>query len=335
MFMYAYHLSLLGAAASLGRRAQVDVGDLGLEGMAVDGWGRPVNDLRISLTQRCNFSCLFCHREGEEDAEGEATVEELERAAKVASRLGIRRFKLTGGEPLMRDDIIELVERISRYGEEVSMTTNGSLLADRAMALREGGLKRVNVSLHSIRRSVFQRITGVDALEEVEEGVEAAIEAGLHPVKLNMVVMRGVNSEEISEMIEYSRGNGSILQLIEFQPIGLGAADWSRLHYDLNPVEEVLMRSSERVVERQLHRRKQYHLMGGGVVEVVRPMHNSEFCRHCTRMRMTSDGRLKPCLMRGDNLVEFVSLMRGGAPEERLLEAFREAVAWREPYWRD
>lgn len=300
-----------------------------------DGWGRPVNNLRISLTQRCNFSCFFCHREGEDDADGEATLEEVERIAALASKLGIRRFKLTGGEPLMRGDILELVERVSRIGEEVSMTTNGSLLADKASELKERGLRRVNISLHSLRRRTFQWITGRDALREVEEGVEASVEAGLNPVKLNMVVMEGVNAEEIPEMIYYSKSKGAILQLIEFQPIQDGAAHWNRFYYDLKTVEEILDKMSERIVERQLHRRRQYHLRGGGVVEVVRPMHNTEFCRYCTRMRVTSDGRLKPCLMRNDNLVELASLMRTGASDEMLIKAFKEAVARREPYWRD
>lgn len=300
-----------------------------------DGWGRPVNNLRISLTQRCNFSCFFCHREGEDDADGEATLEEVERIAAIASKLGIRRFKLTGGEPLMRGDILELVERVSRIGEEVSMTTNGSLLADKASELKERGLRRVNISLHSLRRRTFQWITGRDALREVEEGVEASVEAGLNPVKLNMVVMEGVNAEEIPEMIYYSKSKGAILQLIEFQPIQDGAAHWNRFYYDLKTVEEILDKMSERIVERQLHRRRQYHLRGGGVVEVVRPMHNTEFCRYCTRMRVTSDGRLKPCLMRNDNLVELASLMRTGASDEMLIKAFKEAVARREPYWRD
>ncbi|MEM4726697.1 MAG: GTP 3',8-cyclase MoaA [Candidatus Bathyarchaeia archaeon] len=303
--------------------------------MIRDGWGRPVNNLRISLTQRCNFSCFFCHREGEDDADGEATLEEVERIAAIASKLGIRRFKLTGGEPLMRGDILELVERVSRIGEEVSMTTNGSLLADKASELKERGLRRVNISLHSLRRRTFQWITGRDALREVEEGVEASVEAGLNPVKLNMVVMEGVNAEEIPEMIDYSKSKGAILQLIEFQPIQDGAAHWNRFYYDLKPVEEILDKMSERIVERQLHRRRQYHLRGGGVVEVVRPMHNTQFCRYCTRMRVTSDGRLKPCLMRNDNLIDLLSLMRTGAADEELIEAFREAVAKREPYWRD
>lgn len=300
-----------------------------------DPYGRPINSLRISLTQRCNFNCFFCHREGESNPHGEATAEEIEAVAAAASDLGIRRFKLTGGEPLLRRDVVEVVRRIASYADEVSMTTNGSLLAEKAADLREAGLRRVNVSLHSTRPDAFRRITGIDALSDVERGVSAALESGLRPVKLNVVVLKGLNADDIPEMIEFSKGTGAVLQLIEFQPLQRGAADWERFYYDLRPVEEMLEARSEVVRERALHRRRQYHLRGGGVVEVVRPMHNSRFCRFCTRLRVTSDGRLKPCLMRDDNLVEAVSLLRRGAPRSELVEAFRAAVARREPYWRD
>ena len=300
-----------------------------------DPYGRPINSLRISLTQRCNFNCFFCHQEGETNPRGEATAEEIEAVAATASELGIRRFKLTGGEPLLREDIVEVVRRIAPYADEVSMTTNGSLLAEKAASLREAGLRRVNISLHSAKPKVFSKITGCDMLSEVEEGVEAAIRSGLRPVKLNMVVLNGLNSGEIPRMIEFSKDVGAVLQLIEFQPILRGARDWDRFHYDLSHVEEMLEARSVEVQERALHRRRRYQLKGGGIVEVVRPMHNSQFCRFCTRLRVTSDGRLKPCLMRDDNLVEAVSILRQGEPREMLVDAFSKAVARREPYWRD
>ena len=301
----------------------------------MDPYGRNVNSLRISLTQSCNFNCFFCHKEGESNPHGEMTAEEIEAVAAVASDLGIRRFKLTGGEPLLRGDIDEVVRRIAPYADEISMTTNGSLLTEWAASLREAGLRRVNISLHSARPRVFHKITGVSALPAVERGIVAASESGLNPVKLNMVVLNGLNVDEIPEMIEFSRRVGAILQLIEFQPLQRGAENWSRFYYDLRPVEEMLYARSEMVRERALHRRKQYHLEDGGVVEVVRPIHNSRFCRYCTRLRVTSDGHLKPCLMRDDNLVEAASLLRRGAPREELADAFREAVARRAPYWRD
>lgn len=300
-----------------------------------DPYGRSINSLRISLTQRCNFNCFFCHREGEENPRGETSAEEIETIAEAASELGIRRYKITGGEPLLRDDIVDVVHRITPYAEEVSMTTNASLLASKAVSLRKSGLKRVNISLHSARPDVFKKITGRDALSEVEKGIEAAIGSGLSPVKLNMVVLNGLNSDEIPTMIEFTKELGAVLQLIEFQPIQHGVGGWKEFHFDLRSVERELEANSAEVFERALHRRKQYKLKGGGAVEIVRPMHNSQFCRFCTRLRVTSDGRLKPCLMKDDNLIEAASIIRQGRPRKALVDAFRNAVTLREPYWRD
>lgn len=299
-----------------------------------DPYGRSVDSLRISITQRCNFNCFFCHQEGEHNPRGEATAGEIEEIASIAADLGVRRIKLTGGEPLLRRDVVELVRRMVPLVEEVSITTNGYYMAGKAADLKDAGLKRVNISLHSARPDIFRKITGLDALMEVRKGITAAIECGLRPVKLNMVVMDGVNDEEIPDMIELSREMDAILQLIEYQPLERGADDWERFHHDLRPIERELESRSEGIVERELHRRRQFHLIGGGVVEVVRPLHNTRFCNFCTRLRMTSDGRLKPCLMRDDNLVEAVSLLRNGATREALIGAFKEAVARREPYWK-
>ncbi len=301
----------------------------------IDSHGRRVNSLRISVTQRCNFDCFFCHQEGESNPGGEMSPGEFEAIVSVATELGINKVKLTGGEPLLRDDIIEIVRRIEPYVDEVSMTTNGYGLAERACDLRDAGLKRVNISLHSTRPDVFCKIIGREVLTEVRRGIAAALECGLRPVKLNMVVMKGVNDGEILDMIGFSREVGSILQLIEYQPLERGADDWKKYHFDLRPLEVELEAKAERIVEREMHRRRQYHLGGGAIVEVVRPMHNSQFCRFCTRLRVTSDGQLKPCLMRDDNHVEVVSLLRKGATREEIVEAFEEAVARREPYWRE
>ncbi len=301
----------------------------------IDPYDRRVNSLRISVTQRCDFNCFFCHKEGESNPHGEMTPEEIEALVSTAADLGIKKIKLTGGEPLLREDIVEIVSKISPYVEEVSMTTNAFHLAEKAGELKEAGLQRVNVSLHSACPEVFKEITGCNVLPEVKEGIKAALEAGLKPVKLNMVAMKGVNGEEIFDMIALAKDLGATLQVIEYQPLERGAEDWERYHFDLRPLEEELESLSEAVVEREMHRRKKYHLKDGGVVEVVRPMHNSRFCGYCTRLRLTSDGNLKPCLMREDNHVEAVSLLRDGAGREALVAAFREAVSRRAPYWVD
>jgi cyclic pyranopterin phosphate synthase len=142
-----------------------------------------------------------------------------------------------------------------------------------------------------------------------------------------------VNSDEVEKLIDFSRETSTVLQLIEFQELENGVEYYDRLHYDLSSIEEMLKERSVKVIERELHHRKVYYLREGAQVEVVRPMHNSTFCAYCTRLRLTSDGRLKACLMRDDNLVPFVSLIREGETRERLIEAFKEAVACRVPYW--
>ena len=299
----------------------------------VDPYGRQVNSLRISLTQRCNFDCFFCHQEGESGPNGEVTPDEIEAVVSVAAELGINKIKLTGGEPLLRDDVVEIVRRISPYVDEVSMTTNGYMLKEKACDLREAGLKRVNISFHSTDPEKFCKIIGRESVQAVREGIEEAIRCGLSPIKLNMVVMNGINDMEIEDMIAFSRETGVTLQLIEYQALEKGVEEYDSYHFDLKSLEEQLAARSQSIVEREMHRRKQYHLKGGGIVEVVRPMHNSEFCAYCTRLRMTSDGHLKPCLMREDNHREAVSLMRNGGREE-LVEAFKEAVAAREPFWK-
>ena len=295
-----------------------------------------MNNLRISLTQRCNFNCFFCHREGEQNAHDELSVEEVGRLVEIASSLGMRKIKLTGGEPLLREDIVNIVSRITPLVEEVSMTTNGALLEKYAERLHEAGLKRANISLQSLDAEIFKKITGCDDLDDVKKGIEATVECSLEPVKLNVVVLKGLNDREIPQMIEFSKACGAILQLIEFQPIQAGTEQyWKNLYYDLQGVEATLEAKALKVQVRELQRRKQYYLKDGAVVEVVRPMHNTDFCRYCTRLRITSDGKLKPCLMRNDNLVDTLPLLREGTNPKTLEAAFREAVSRREPYWRE
>ena len=261
------------------------------------------------------------------------TLDEITKVVEIASQLGIRKIKLTGGEPLIREDIVDIVGRISPIVDEVSMTTNASILEDKACALRDAGLARVNISLHTLKPETFHRITDRNYESQVKRGIDAALRCGLRPVKLNMVVMKDVNSDEIPDLIEYSRKTGTILQLIEFQELENGSKYYDEFHYDLEEVEDSLHEDSEKVVTRDLHHRKLYHLENGAQVEVVRPMHNSEFCSYCTRLRLTSDGNLKACLMREDNLVPLVDLIRKGESHETQVEAFREAIRRREPFW--
>lgn len=304
-----------------------------------DKFGRPINSLRISVTQKCNLRCFFCHREGESAPDGEMSVREISQIVETASEFGIKKVKLTGGEPLLRRDIPKVVSRIARYVDEVSLTTNGVLLENYAQSLHAAGLKRVNVSLSSITPERYQKITGKPYIQRVKNGIQAALLSGLYPVKINMVVLKDMNVDEIPRMVDFAKEVGATLQLIEFQPIQReNVAYWKNFHYDLAPIEDWLKNKATAVEENPLHKRKRYVLRrdGGFVcVEIVRPMHNSEFCQNCTRLRVTSDGKLKPCLLRNDNLVDIVPLIRKGVDVGELREAFKKATTLREPYWKE
>jgi len=303
-----------------------------------DSYGRYVSNLRISLTQQCNFDCFFCHKEGQTAPGRELTPSQIEVIAQAAYELGMTKIKITGGEPLLRPDIIDIVSRIANHTSELSLTTNGYLLNKLALPLKTAGLHRVNVSLHSIHPQTFKQITGISGVTHVKEGVTAAIDARLHPVKINMVVLKGINDTEISQMIDYTAQQGAILQLIEFQPVqNYNWTPWRKYHLDLRDIEGHLANEALRTIERDLHRRKQYTLPranGIATIEVVRPMHNSKFCQNCHRLRITSDGQIKPCLLRNDNLVPLSTNNDEVLDLQNLKQAFRFAINQREPYWR-
>jgi len=299
-----------------------------------DSYGRKIDSLRISVTQKCNFNCFFCHQEGEHDSGKEMTPEEIKNIVFAAAEFGINKIKITGGEPLIRNDIVEIISKIAPYVNEVSMTTNAFFLNEKAYDLQRAGLMRVNISLHSIKPDNYKKITGIDAFSKVEEGIKTAQMCGLNPIKLNMVIMNGINDSEISGALNFAVKYNAVLQVIEYQPLERGMDDWNKYYYDLTPLEDTWSRQATNIIEREMHHRKQYTLPNGAVVEVVRPMHNSVFCSNCNRLRISSDGYLKPCLMRDDNLVPIVKLIRVGASKSQIKEAFLEATKRRAPYWR-
>ncbi|MEM1530518.1 MAG: GTP 3',8-cyclase MoaA [Candidatus Bathyarchaeia archaeon] len=303
--------------------------------MLKDDYGRPIENIRISVTQRCNFKCFYCHGEGQlSNSYVEMSPEEIEFIVKVAASLGVWGVKLTGGEPLLRDDIVEIVRRVSSVPgiKDLSLTTNGFFLKEYARQLREAGLSRVNVSLDTLRAERFKAITGVDAYERVIGGIIEAKNAGLNPIKVNMVLLRGINEDEIDEMINFIRENGLILQIIELERPYEDAL-YMRYHVSLDDIEGRLKREAKKIIVREMHHRKKYILDNRAEVEVVRPMHNTEFCLHCNRIRLTSDGKLKPCLFRNNNLVDLLSPIRSGADERQLRELFIRAVKMRKPFF--
>ncbi|MFA4668119.1 GTP 3',8-cyclase MoaA [Pyrococcus kukulkanii] len=306
--------------------------------MLIDRFGRPVTNLRISLTKECNLNCFYCHREGQLDGERRMTPEEIERIVRIASRLGIRKVKLTGGEPTIRSDIMEIIRKIRPYVIDLSLTTNGTTLYTLAEKLKEAGLDRVNISLDTLDREKYKMITGFDVLDQVLKGIRKATRI-FHPVKLNMVVMKGINDDEIWDMIRFAGEVGAILQLIEIEvPREMEDSQFFKdFFYPLKPLEEEFEKLAVEIRERRMHRRRKYFLPVDGKiveVEVVRSMHNTTFCMNCTRLRLTADGYLKTCLLRKDDLIDILGPMREGASDEELVEVFKRAVLLREPYWK-
>jgi GTP 3',8-cyclase len=303
-----------------------------------DNCGRPLLNLRISITQRCNNRCAYCHREGEvqrANASAEKmSVAEIVRIAKIAVSLSVARVKLTGGEPLMRKDLPEIVAGIAAVAglKDLSLTTNGLLLGGgMAKQLRDCGLRRVNISLPSLNPETYRKLTG-GKLEDALAGIKAAVAAGFCPVKLNMVVLKNVNVGDVSEMIAYAGRSGLVLQLIELDPVNVGDKYYAEHHRSLDEQEDMLKEKAVTIEKRPyMHNRLIYHLPNA-TVEVVKPIENTDFCMHCTRMRVTSDGKLKPCLMRNDNLTDILTPIRNGASDEELRQLFVKANLLREPY---
>ncbi|MDQ1283138.1 MAG: 3,8-cyclase [Euryarchaeota archaeon] len=293
-----------------------------MPGKMVDTYGRKVTGLRIALTPRCNLNCIYCHHEGEVKPDGEISDEMIASVTRAAAQLGVRSIKFTGGEPLLRHDLAGLIREMPQE-LNLSLTTNGILLAEQARSLAMAGLDRVNVSLDSLNPRTYMAITGGQEgdLEKVLAGIDAALDAGLVPIKLNIVVLKE-NEAEIPDLIDFCRKKGLIAQLIQLLDL-----KHQGISGDIDAIERRLAEQADSVHTREMHRRRKYFI-DGAEVEIVRPMDNTEFCANCTRLRVTSDGKIKPCLLRSDNLVEI-----GTCDCERIKELLQEANLRREPYF--
>jgi cyclic pyranopterin phosphate synthase len=299
--------------------------------MVRDALGRPVRDLRISVTDRCNFRCTYCMPKTVFGRDYEflrrdqlLSFEEITRLAHVFADLGVEKIRLTGGEPLLRRDIETLVGMLAAIpGIELTLTTNGSLLPRKAAVLAAAGLRRVTVSLDSLDDDVFRAMNDVDfPVERVLDGIDAAAAAGLSPVKVNMVVKRGVNDDSIVPMARRFQGSGHILRFIEFMDVG--ATNGWRMD-DVVPAAEIVARiDAELPLEPvepnyrgEVARRWRFR-DGGGEVGVIASV-TQPFCGDCTRARISAEGRLYTCLFAtgGHDLRE---LVRSAASDERLRE---------------
>ncbi|MEY3361032.1 MAG: hypothetical protein RL531_751 [Actinomycetota bacterium] len=300
----------------------------------MDGHGRRVRDLRISVTDRCNLRCTYCM-----PAEGLAwlprdevlTYEELTRVARICvERWGFDGIRITGGEPTLRADIASFVGMLAALGVDLAMTTNAIRLVDLAGPLRAAGLGRVNISLDTLRPETFRSITRRDDLDRTIAGIDAAIAAGLDPVKINAVVMRGVNDDEVVDLAAFARDRGVGLRFIEFMPLD-AEQGWTLDR--VVPAREILERvhaafplaASPRVGSGHVEPAERFEYADGrGDVGVIASV-TEPFCGDCDRMRITADGRLRTCLFALDEH-DLRALLRGGAEDDAIAAAIERAV---------
>jgi cyclic pyranopterin phosphate synthase len=293
-----------------------------------DNYGRAIRDLRVSITDRCNFRCFYCMPEEAMEWKPKPeilTYEEIVRVAQVFVSLGIDKLRVTGGEPMLRRDLESLIGRLAEIEgvEDLAMTTNAHFLRGRAKALKDAGLQRITVSLDSLTPDRFALLTGRNELAQVLDGIDAAIEAGLHPVKINSVAIRGINDDQAIRFAEFARAKAATVRFIEFMPLDNGKI-WRREM--VVPGEELRRRIDEvypleRVKSENLSetaRRWRFADGAPGEIGFINPV-TQPFCGHCSRIRLTADGMIRTCLF---SAVEhdIKRLMRGGASNDDLID---------------
>lgn len=298
-----------------------------------DSFQRPINYLRVSVTDRCNLRCLYCMPpEGIPllPREEVLSYEEITAVVAAAAGLGISKVRLTGGEPLVRTGLVSLVRSLASLKgvDDLSLTTNGVLLKRFASSLKEAGLRRVNVSLDTLRRGRFREITGRDCLRQVLEGLEAARDAGLKPVKVNTVVLRGRNDDEVLDFARRSLEEGWHVRFIELMPLGRGQAFAYVPIAEIRERLEALAPLEPCLPEAGGGPAKYFRYPGAkGTVGFISPVSEC-FCAECNRLRLTAEGKLRLCLLH-DQEIDLRPALRNGASQEELQALLKEAVAFK------
>ena len=306
-----------------------------------DSYNRPIRDLRVSLTDRCNFRCFYCLPHGEPPIapkEQMLSYEEIDYVCEIFVSLGIEKLRLTGGEPMLRRDIETIIQKLTRLKSsglrDLALTTNGYYLPERAQSLKDAGLDRVTISLDSLKRDVFKRMTGVDVLDKVLAGIAAAKAAKLEPIKINAVIVRGHNEDEVANFAEFARDYDVKMRFIEFMPLDSGH-EWAR--EDVVSGKEIRDRISERFplvrveVARGSDTSSRYRFADGaaGEIGIIAPV-TEAFCGACSRIRLTSDGQIRTCLF---STVEHSlrDVVRSGATRAEIVEYIHSVVLKKEP----
>ena len=299
----------------------------------VDKFGRHITDLRVSITDRCNFRCVYC-RSSENDIPGaeRLSFDEYERLVRILVSLGIRKVRVTGGEPLVRPGVAEFLARLKALGvHDLSLTTNGYTLAERLPSLIASGLDRINISLDSLKRERFEAITRTKTFDQVIASIEAAQASSLRPVKVNAVLVRGLNDDEIEDFAEFARDLDLTMRFIEFMPLDAGHT-WTRER--VVTAAEIHDRISARwplvpvAHERSETARRFRFADGRGEIGLVAPV-SQPFCGFCSRIRLTADGKLRTCLFsQEDHDLKF--LLHGGANDDDIATEIRAIIAQKE-----
>jgi cyclic pyranopterin phosphate synthase len=298
----------------------------------IDPFGRQIEYIRLSVTDRCDLRCSYCLPRGYRnfsEANDWLTFDEIERVIRVFTELGVRRVRLTGGEPLTRHNLAELAARLHALPlvEDLSLSTNGVQLKKHAPALRRAGVQRVNVGLSSLQPERFAAITG-GRLDKVLDGLAAAKEAGMHPIKINMVVMKGINDDEIENMLEFCIEHDFTLRLIETMPMGATGRRAAEHYLELQAVRQRLAETFELVPSVMPGGGPARYMQVAGTnlkIGFITPM-SQHFCETCNRVRLAADGVLYLCLGQNDK-VELRPLLRQGVSDGRLEDALRAATA--------
>ena len=285
-----------------------------------DKFGRAITDLRISITDRCNYKCVYCRTGNEGALYGDLPFEDYLRMARVLVGLGITKVRLTGGEPLLRNGVVKFVSELSRLGPlDIALTTNGHLLADLAQPLKDAGLSRVTVSMDAVDPDRFARITRVaGGYDHVLAGIRAARRAGLGPVKVNCVLMRGFNEDQIIPFGMFAREEDVIVRFIEFMPLEEGRV-WSPS--TVVSLDEILARMAEyrplvEIPHSHSETARRYRFDDGiGEIGIIAPV-SHPFCGHCSRIRITSDGKIRTCLFSVWDHDLHAQMERGASDEE-------------------
>ncbi len=306
-----------------------------------DSYNRPIRDLRVSLTDRCNFRCFYCLPHGEPPIapkEQMLSYEEIEYVCDIFVSLGIEKIRLTGGEPMMRRDIETIIEKLTLLKQnglqDLALTTNGYFLPDRARALKAAGLDRITISVDSLKPAVFKQMTGVDVLDRVLAGIAAAKEADLQPIKINAVIVRGHNEDEVADFAGFAREHDVKMRFIEFMPLDSGH-EWSKT--DVVSGREIRERIEERFplvpvdVARGSETSSRYRFADGapGEVGIIAPV-TEPFCGACSRIRLTADGQIRTCLF---STVEHSlrDVVRSDATRSQIVEYIEGVVLKKEP----